>query len=170
MNCLEIKKFPDKVLRQKCQSIEEVSEFDTKVLDDMVLAMHHYRGIGLAAPQVGILKRFFVADIGEGIIKMANPEIVAKKGMHVMDEGCLSLPGIDVDVARPAEIIVRGIDENNKKVELKANGLLAKVIQHEMDHLEGKLIINHINLIKKLKIIQGRKDKKELSNECQNIV
>lgn len=170
MNLFEIKKFPDRVLKQKCRLLEEVTAADAKVLNAMVLAMHHYKGIGLAAPQVGILKRLIVVDIGEGVIKIANPEIIKKKGADKMKEGCLSLPGIEVEVERPFEIIVGWLDESNRKVELKADGLLAKVIQHEVDHLNGKLIIDHLNLVQKLKILRNSKDKREIKNGCQNII
>ena len=170
MNLFEIKKFPDRVLKQKCQLLEDVTVNDAKVMNDMVFAMHHYEGIGLAAPQVGILKRLIVADTGEGVIKLANPEIIKKKGADKMKEGCLSLPDIEVEIERPFEIIIIGIDENNKKVELKTNGLLAKVIQHEIDHLNGKLIIDHLNIIEKLKILYKSKDKREIKDECQNII
>ena len=81
--------------------------------------MHHYSGIGLAAPQVGILKSLIVADIGEGIIKMANPEIINKKGTDAMKEGCLSLPDVEVEVERSYEVIVRGLNERNERIELK---------------------------------------------------
>jgi len=170
MSLLDIRTFPDQVLKQKCSPLEEVTASDAKILSNMVLTMHHCNGIGLAAPQVGILKRLFVADIGEGVIKIANPEIINKKGTDKMKEGCLSLPDIEVEVERPFEIIIIGLDENNKEVELKTNGLLAKVIQHEVDHLNGKLIIDHLNIIEKLKILYKSKEKREITDGCQNII
>ena len=145
MSLFDIKKYPDRVLMQHCRPIETVTARETTVLDDMVRAMHRYRGIGLAAPQVGILKRLIVADIGKGVVKLVNPEILGSKGADRMIEGCLSLPGVEVEVERPFEITVRGLDENNNEVEFNTSGLLAKVIQHEIDHLNGKLIIEYLN-------------------------
>jgi len=153
MKLLDIKKFPDRVLNQKCQFLDEVTASDGIVLNAMVQTMHHFQGIGLAAPQVGILKQFFVADIGEGVIKMVNPEIIMENGIDRMKEGCLSLPEIEVEVKRPYEIIVKGMNDRNENVEIKANGLLAKVIQHEVDHLNGKLIVDHLNLMEKMKVL-----------------
>ena len=170
MDLMKIKKFPDRILKQRCVSVCEVTHEDVSVLNNMVLTMHHFKGIGLAAPQVGILKRFIVADIGEGVIKMVNPELIKKKGADKMEEGCLSIPDVQVEINRYYEIIVNGVSERNQKIEIKANGLLARVIQHEIDHLNGRLIIDHLNIIEKMKILCSIKNHEQEKHECKNII
>jgi len=117
------------------------------VLEDffrvMLDLMREHRGIGLAAPQVGVLQRVVIADTGEGPVCLANPEILDRVGSDSLVEGCLSLPGIAVEVERKTEIHLRGKDHRGKKVEFDATGLLARVLQHEVDHLNGVLICDH---------------------------
>ena len=150
MSILEIKKFPDSVLRKKCESIEEITPEEVELFNGMLSTMHIFKGIGLAASQVGILRRIIVADIGEGIVKLANPSVVKVKGSDRMVEGCLSVPDVNVEIKRPFEIVVVGLDEKGKVIEVKAKGLLARVLQHEIDHLNGKLIIDYAGLWKKM--------------------
>ena len=152
MEPLKVNVYPDKVLRKKCILVDRVSEAEAALFERMFYAMHHYSGIGLAAPQIGISRSLIVADIGEGAIALANPVIVQTKGSGSMQEGCLSVPGIGVVVDRPEEIIVRGINNKGKTVEIEARGLLARVLQHEIDHLQGKLIIDYLNPLEKLKL------------------
>lgn len=144
MQVLEIKKYPDKVLRKKCEKIEEVSSYEKDLFSKMLFTMRHFQGIGLAAPQVGILKRLIVVDLGEKEFKLANPEILEVKGEDKLVEGCLSIPGAQVEVKRAYEVVVEGLNEENKLVQIKAKGLLARVLQHEIDHLDGKLIIDYL--------------------------
>ncbi|MCQ9208395.1 MAG: peptide deformylase [Omnitrophica bacterium] len=148
---LEIKQYSNQVLRKKSHRVKKITERELRIFENMLSTMHHASGIGLAAPQIGINEDLFVIDIGEGPIKLANPEIVKIKGKDVREEGCLSVPDILVKVARPYEIIVKGINEQGKDVEIKAKGLLARVILHEIDHLNGKLIVDYMNLFKKLR-------------------
>jgi len=148
---LVIKKYPDKVLRKQCQPIEKITEKEIKLFADMLFTMRHFSGIGLAAPQIGVLERLIVADIGEGAVKLVNPEIIKTNGADKMIEGCLSVPDIGVDIERPYEAIVKGLNENGQTVEIKAKGLLARVLQHEIDHLEGKLILDYMSVLEKLK-------------------
>lgn len=152
MSILEIKKYPNSILLKKSKPVEEITPEEVLLFNNMLNTMHKCNGVGLAAPQVGISKKLFVADIGEKIIKLANPAIVETKGMDTMAEGCLSVPEINIDVKRPSEIVVVGLDEKGKVVEIKAKGLLARVIQHEIDHLNGKLIIDYAGIWKKMKI------------------
>jgi len=105
--------------------------------------MYAREGIGLAAPQVGVLQRVIIADIGEGLISLANPEILYQDGEALLLEGCLSLPNVAVNVSRKTSIIVRGMNTKAKEVEWELTGLLARVIQHEIDHLNGVLIVDH---------------------------
>lgn len=148
---LEIKTYPNKALCVRSQALEKITEREIELFQDMLSTMCKSSGVGLAAPQVGISKRLIVADIGEGPLQLANPEVLEVKGKDKMEEGCLSVPGPLVNIERPYEIIVTGLNEKGKMVEIKAKGLLARVILHEIDHLNGKLIIDHMNLLKKLK-------------------
>ncbi len=143
MKPLEIRKFPDQVLREKSQPIVEINERGKRLFAKMLFTMKYYNGIGLAAPQIGILDRLIVACIEEEPIMLANPEILAAKGCDIMSEGCLSIPDVSVEVERPFEIIAKGLNSRGELVELKASGLLARVLQHEIDHLNGRLIIDY---------------------------
>jgi peptide deformylase len=105
--------------------------------------MADHNAIGLAATQVGIMKRVLVADIGSGMLALANPEIWFRRGEELLYEGCLSVPNTQVDVLRPRAIVVRGLDANGNEIERDVQGLMARVIQHEIDHLNGVLIIDH---------------------------
>jgi len=151
MDPLIIKTYPENVLRTKSKDIIEVTEREKTLFEKMLYTMRQVSGIGLAAPQVGINQRIIVIDIGQGPIKLANPEIIKAKGADVMEEGCLSVPGALVDVRRPSEVIVKALNEQGKIIEIKADGLLARVLLHEIDHLNGKLIIDYMNFLKKLK-------------------
>ncbi|MFH1046201.1 MAG: peptide deformylase [Candidatus Omnitrophota bacterium] len=151
MAILPIKQYPDFVLRQECAAVEEILGAELALFEDMLATMHGAQGIGLAAPQVGVNRKIIVVDIGEGPLKLANPKIIkSNKTKEVMGEGCLSVPNTVVDVARPSEIIIVGLDEKGKTVELKAKGLLARVIMHEIDHINGRLIVDYMNFFKKI--------------------
>ncbi|MBN1869783.1 MAG: peptide deformylase [Candidatus Omnitrophica bacterium] len=157
MEPLDIKKYPDVVLRKRCVRLQEMTDSETILFEKMLFTMRHFAGIGLAAPQIGISKRLIVADIGEGAIKLANPIILKSKGLDQMEEGCLSIPGVGVAVDRPDEVIVSGLNEKGRAIEVKTKGLMARVLQHEIDHLNGKLIIDYLTLFEKLKLkIQGQ--------------
>lgn len=114
--------------------------------------MYSHQGIGLAAPQVGILKKVVIVDIGEGLISMINPEILTGLGEDFMEEGCLSLPDTGINIKRKQSIFVRYIDRNEKEKECELNGLTARVIQHEIDHLNGVLIIDYAPLVDRSKL------------------
>ena len=150
MKILEIKKYPDKILRRKCQSIQGVTEREEALFNNMLFTMRQSQGIGLAAPQVGIDRRLIVADIGEGALFLANPEVIKVKGKDKMQEGCLSVPAALVNVERAYEVVVAGLDEKGRSLELKARGLLARVLLHEIDHLDGKLIVDYMPFLRKL--------------------
>lgn len=151
MKILEIRKYPEQILRKKSENIERITEQEIALFEDMLCTVRHFSGMGLAAPQVGINKRIIVTDIGEGPLKLANPEVLKVKGKDAMEEGCLSVPGALVNIARPDEVVVRGLNEKGKIVEVEAKGLLARVLLHEIDHLNGKLIIDYMSFFKKLK-------------------
>jgi len=148
---LEIKKYPDKVLRKECEPVKGITEKERRIFDEMLFTMRHFCGIGLAAPQLGISKRLIVADVEGNIIKLANPEVIDKNGSDAMREGCLSIPDITVNIRRPDRVVVKGLDERGKATEIKVDGLLARVLQHEIDHLKGRIIIDYMTVLEKLK-------------------
>lgn len=156
---LEIKKYPEPILRKRCIQLPEITPRDTKLFEDMLLTMYTFGGIGLAAPQVGSLVQIIVADVGEGAVKLVNPHILKSKGEDRLTEGCLSLPDINVQIKRPYEIVVGGINEKGEHIEIKAKGLLARVIQHEIDHLRGRLIIDYLGLIEKMRLFKLKRKK-----------
>lgn len=134
----------DEILYKKCK---EVKNFDKKLhilLDDMYETMKNHDGAGLAAPQVGILKRAVVIDVGEGRIELINPEIIEESGEQTGSEGCLSVPGIWGEVTRPNVVTVKAQDRNGKWFKLTGKELLARAICHETEHLEGKLFLDKV--------------------------
>ena len=137
-------------LRKKPAKVEKVSASEARVLSDMAKAMYLNQGVGLAANQVGIDKQLAVIDIGNGLIKLINPVIVKREGVETEEEGCLSVPGVSVKVKRAKRVVVNFLNENGIAMQLKADGLLGRAIQHEIDHLSGKLIIDYLNPIKKI--------------------
>ncbi len=151
---------PDPILRKKCEPLEKVDSETKKLMDDMLETMYAAPGIGLAAIQVGILKRLVVLDISKGEEEkkpmfLINPKIIHQsKKTSVYEEGCLSLPGQFAEIERPAECILKYIDYNGKEKELKADGLLATCVQHEVDHLNGILFIDYLSKLKKDMIIK----------------
>ena len=161
---------PDPILRKESEPIEKVDNDLRKLLDDMLETMYAAPGIGLAAVQVGILKRLIVIDISKDKEKknplfLINPEIVSKsKNTSIHEEGCLSLPGHFAEIERPAECHINFLDYNGKKKEISAKGLLSTCIQHEVDHLNGVLFIDYLSKLKKDMIIKKLvKHKKELN-------
>ena len=151
MQKLQIFHYPENILRGKCQSVFEITPAEKELFERMLYTMKHASGIGLAAPQVGIKKNIIVADIGEGVIKLANPQIIKVKGTDKLEEGCLSVPKATVKVVRPYEIVLKGINEQGQEIELEAKGLLARVLLHEIDHLNGKLIVDYMNFLEKIR-------------------
>ena len=130
----------DEILRKKSKKVEVIDEKTKELLEDMVETMHKYDGVGLAAVQVGILKRMIVIDIYDEktpIIKLINPKIIKTKGEREVEEGCLSFPNKFAKVKRPVEVVVEGLNENGEKVKIKAVELLAQALCHEIDHLNG---------------------------------
>ncbi len=146
-----IRKYPDKVLRKNSIEVEEITDKERELFEKMLFTMKHFYGIGLAAPQTGISKKLIVEEVGDRTIKLANPRIIDIRGSDNMAEGCLSVPDITVDIERSDKIIVGGLNEKGQTIEIKANGLLARVLQHEIDHLKGKLIIDYMDVLEKLK-------------------
>lgn len=131
------------VLRERAKEIKEITPNITKLLDNMLDTMYASgNGVGLAAPQIGVSKRAIVIDVGEGPLEFINPEILESQGEETDYEGCLSIPGINGEVTRAAIVKVQGLDRNGKLQQIEAQGLLARVFQHEIDHLDGILFID----------------------------
>ena len=154
MAVLEIRKYPDEILRKKALSVENIDRSLQRLIDDMIETMYAAPGIGLAAPQVGISKRLVVIDVSLGeeknsLIVLINPEITDTEGFADSDEGCLSVPGYTSAIKRAEKVIVKGLDRNGKPVQIEGDGLLARALQHEMDHLDGVLFVDRMSSIKK---------------------
>jgi len=149
---LRIRVFGDPALRKRTSPVKAITEAHRNILSRMSELMYADAGVGLAAPQLGINEAMIVADIGAGLYKIINPKILKRSGSQVNQEGCLSLPGICVKVRRANSIAVEALDEEGKKIKIDAEGLFACVLQHEIDHLKAKLIIDYASFIEKLKI------------------
>jgi peptide deformylase len=135
--CLE----GDKVLKMKAKPVSKMTKNVIKMLDDMAETMYDAQGVGLAAPQVGHSLRMVVIDAGEGLIELINPVIIEQEGEETAGEGCLSIPGAYGEVCRSARVVTEAYDRNGRKFRIGGEGLLARAIQHELDHLEGILFI-----------------------------
>ncbi len=140
----QILEIGEPTLRKKCKVVKEINEKITQLLDDMADTMYDADGVGLAAPQVGILKRVVVIDIGEGLIELINPEIIETEGEYVDNEGCLSVPGESGDVIRPYRVKVRALNRFGETVEIEGEELLARAFCREIDHLDGILYVDKI--------------------------
>lgn len=137
---LKIRKVGDEVLRRVCRPVEEITPRIHTLLDDMVETMRHADGCGLAAPQIGVLRRIAVVEVEEGeVIELINPQIIATEGEQEETEGCLSLPGRFGVTRRPMRVTVRATDRNGKEFEVSGEGLLARALCHEIDHLDGHI-------------------------------
>ncbi|MFQ6108281.1 MAG: peptide deformylase [Candidatus Aminicenantales bacterium] len=166
MAILEIVKYGDPVLVKRAEEIKKIDQNIIKLAQDMVLTMHAAPGIGLAAPQVNQSIRLITVDISVGesekeLIVLVNPEIMSQEGEQVEEEGCLSVPGIQEKILRPARVVMKGIDLNGMEREIEAEGLLARVFCHEIDHLNGRLFIDRLSPLKRTLI--KKRLKKELS-------
>ncbi len=137
-----IRKEDDEILRKKSKDVDVIDDKVKELIKDMIETMHKYDGVGLAAVQVGILKRIIVIDLYDEkpVLKLINPVIIKTKGKQEVDEGCLSFPNKYVKVIRPEEVVVEALDENGKKIKITGTGLLAQAISHEVDHLNGILL------------------------------
>ncbi len=135
----QIREEGDEILKKKSREVEQIDGRIKQLLDDMVETMHKYNGVGLAAVQVGILKRVIVIDLYDekGPIKLINPVIIKEKGEQEVEEGCLSFPNKYAKMIRPAEVILEALNENGEKIKIKAKDLLAQALSHEIDHLNG---------------------------------
>ncbi|EDQ96543.1 peptide deformylase [Intestinibacter bartlettii DSM 16795] len=140
----QIVKIGEPVLRKKSKVVKEINDRIIELLDDMADTMYEADGVGLAAPQVGILKRVVVIDIGDGLIELINPEIIETEGEYLDNEGCLSVPGECGDVLRPYRVKVRAQNRFGETVEIEGEELLARAFCHEIDHLDGILYVDKV--------------------------
>ena len=154
---LKIKTFSDPGLRKKSLLVKEVTARHRDTLSQMAVLMYEGDGVGLAAPQVGINEAMIVADIGSGLYKLINPKIVEASGSQVNQEGCLSVPGICVKIKRADKVKIKAQDDFGKPLDIEADGLLACVFQHEIDHLKGKLIVDYASFFEKFRINKALK-------------
>lgn len=154
MTILDICTYPEKVLHQQAETITNINEEIVGLAEHMAETMYNASGIGLAATQVGVSKRLLVADISprepeSDLIVLVNPEIIAAEGEVIIEEGCLSVPEYQAEVKRHEKVTVRGLDLSGEEVTIEADGLLAIVLQHEIDHLNGVLFIDRISKLKR---------------------
>jgi len=155
VSILTILEFPDKRLRTVAKPVENVDDTIRKLVDDMLETMYEAKGVGLAATQVNVHKRVIVIDTSEdkdAPLCLINPEIIEKDGVEESEEGCLSVPGFYETVQRAEHIKVRALNKNGESFELEAKELLAVCIQHEMDHLQGKLFVDYLSPLKRKRI------------------
>lgn len=142
MALLEIKLYPDPVLRLEAKAVPKVTASIRKLLDDMAETMRAAEGVGLAAPQVGVSKRIIIVDVGEGLIELINPRLEKREGLETAMEGCLSIPQYVGEVERAATVTVVGLNREGEEIRITGSGLLARALQHEIDHLNGILFID----------------------------
>ncbi len=130
------------VLRKKAHPVKIIDRRTHALLKDMAETMYAAEGVGLAAPQVGILRRIVVIDVGEGLVELINPEIISAEGAEIGPEGCLSVPGRRGTVERPTKVVVRALDRKGRQIELTAEGFFARAVCHELDHLDGIVYVD----------------------------
>jgi len=147
---LKLRFYPEAILRRKTQPVKKFDEELHRILKDMAQIMYTNKGVGLAANQVGLDLSLLVADAGDKLYKLVNPKIILKQGKEIMEEGCLSIPGICVKVKRAKKIKVQAQDEYGKPLIIETEGLLSRILQHEIDHLKGKLIIDYLGFFKRI--------------------
>ena len=164
MSVLDIRVLGDPVLRQDTKPVAVVTDEHRRLIDDMFETMRAAKGIGLAAPQVGRTERITVVDVGKegpGPLALINPEIISKSGTIKDEEGCLSIPDIYGDVERFSNVVVRALDRDGRMFEVQGVDLLARCLQHEIDHLHGKLFIDHLSVLKRRAALDKWADMKE---------
>ncbi len=154
MAVMEIRKYPDKILKQKASPVAAIDWDLQKLIDDMIETMYAAPGVGLAAPQVGVSKRLAVIDISTKgtempLLVLINPVFLLREGSIEFEEGCLSLPEYTAKIERAEKVVVRATDRKGKEIEIEGEGLLAVALQHEIDHLDGILLIDRVSQIKR---------------------
>jgi len=154
-----ILKYGDSILHEPARPVDAITADIDRLIDDMIETMYAAPGVGLAAPQVGVPLRIFVADLSvgrdpAGLLVFVNPEFVAREGTQLEEEGCLSVPGFNATVLRPARVVIKGLDREGREQQREGTGLLARAFQHEMDHLDGLLFVDRLRGIKRDLIVR----------------
>ena len=152
MAVYKIVEIGDEILKEKAKKVPKITPNIIKLLDNMAQTLYSAKGVGLAAPQVGVSKRIVVVDAGNGLIELINPEFLSFSGKETETEACLSIPGLMGDVTRAASVRVKFLDRYGQEQVVKARGLLARAFQHEIDHLEGILFIDRAENVRKLEL------------------
>jgi peptide deformylase len=154
-----ILRYGEAVLQTTARPVDEITSEVESLIDDMIQTMYAAPGVGLAAPQVGVPLRIFVADVSGGrnapdLLTFVNPQLLETEGTQHEDEGCLSLPGFTSSVARPTRAVVKGLDRNGREQVVEGTGLLARCLLHELDHLDGRLFVDHLHGLKRELILR----------------
>jgi len=153
MTTLEIKKYPDPILRQRCQEVEGIDNEVLKLISEMEKIITEADGAGLAAPQVGVPRRIIIIQTEDGPQAFINPKIISKsKEVETVEEGCLSFPGIRLNIKRAKGVLIEALDMDGKAIQIEAKGIKARIFQHEIDHLDGILFIDRLSLFQRLKM------------------
>ncbi|PIW66601.1 MAG: peptide deformylase [Candidatus Omnitrophica bacterium CG12_big_fil_rev_8_21_14_0_65_43_15] len=155
MPTLKIRVYPDPILKKKTSFVAGITDDEKKLFEDMAKTMYVAGGVGLAANQVGVSKQIMVLDVGRGLLKLANPKILKASCKKSGEEGCLSFPEISVKIKRPEKVVIEAMNHEGAKVKIEADGLFARALQHEMDHLAGVVIIDKIGIRQKF-LIAGK--------------
>jgi peptide deformylase len=158
---LKIIKFPNPFLRKKAKAVKKFTPVIAQLIDDMIETMHAAPGVGLAAPQVHKSIRVIVVDPGAGPLALVNPKILEQSGSQVFTEGCLCLPGVEAPVERASHVKVKALDRDGEEFVITADGFLATILQHEIDHLEGIVFIDRVKNPSEIKYVSPAKERKE---------
>lgn len=170
MALLEVRTLGDPVLEKKAAPVEAVDDAVRKLLEDMLETMHHEKGIGLAAPQVGVSRRMVVVQVGAKVFKLVNPVIEEKRGKSCGLEACLSVPELEGDVERADWIRLRYLDEQGEEQTLECDDLLARCIQHELDHLDGVLFVTRVSPARRMLLSKKIKEMRRSTRERLGLV
>jgi peptide deformylase len=170
VSLLDIHVLGSPILRQETQPVAAVTDEHRRLIDDMFETMYAAKGIGLAAPQVGRLERIAVVDVDDQPLAIVNPEILRREGTVKGEEGCLSIPEVYGDVERAARVVVRALDREGRAFEIEANDLLSRCLQHEIDHLHGKLFIDYLSVLKRRSALaRWEKERKQFGNNIRRL-
>jgi peptide deformylase len=170
MALLNILRYPDPRLHTVAKPVAEVDARIRRLIDDMLETMYAAKGIGLAAPQVGRLERIAVIDVDDNPMAIVNPEILRREGTVKGEEGCLSIPEVYGDVERAARVVVRALDRDGRAFEIEASELLARCLQHEIDHLHGKLFLDYLSVLKRRSALaKWEKERKQFGSNIRKL-
>ena len=163
MAVLPISLYLDSSLRQKSKRVRNIDGSIQRLIDDMVETLHHARGVGLAAPQIGAPLRVIVIELpGEETLALVNPQIVKRSGERTVEEGCLSIPGYRGEIKRSAKVTAKGLDRRGREVRIRGEELMAQALEHEIDHLNGVLYVDYLESMEKLSKVEAEAEAPEI--------